>query len=183
MMAKGKSFKKGNRKTFGARDDSNAQGKWSEFDQRERKMGDVLQEIALFPESEWETFKKTCQTPLPLTFRITGSRKHASEVLRLFKEKHLPHLTNVTFEGELLRDPIELHWYPGKLAWQLDVPKAVIRRNEEFAKMQRFLVLENDVGNISRQEAVSMIPSIVLGVESHHTVLVCVLHRVLRPRR
>ena len=170
-MARGKSFKRGNRKTFGARDDSNAQGKWSELIKENEKWETYYKKLALFPESEWEAFKKTCQTPLPLTFRITGSRKHAREVLRLFKEKHLPHLTNVTFEGELLRDPIELHWYPGKLAWQLDVPKAVIRRNEEFAKMQRFLVLENDVGNISRQEAVSMIPPIVLGVESHHTVL------------
>ena len=49
MMAKGKSFKKGNRKTFGARDDSNAQGKWSELIKENGKMGNVLQEIGSVP--------------------------------------------------------------------------------------------------------------------------------------
>ncbi|CCK69956.1 uncharacterized protein KNAG_0D02050 [Huiozyma naganishii CBS 8797] len=170
-MARRKNFKKGGKKTFGARDDTRAQKGWTELVRENEKWEIYYQKLALFPLEQWDSFKKTCQEPLPLTFRITGSRKHANEVLELFKERHLPNLTNVTFEGEKLKEPLELHWYPNKLAWQLDVPKTVIRKNEQFAKTQRFLVIENAVGNISRQEAVSMIPPIVLEVEPQHTVL------------
>lgn len=170
-MARRKNFKKGNKKTFGARDDSRAQKNWSELVKENEKWEKYYKTLALFPEDQWEEFKKTCQAPLPLTFRITGSRKHAGEVLNLFKERHLPNLTNVEFEGEKIKAPVELPWYPDHLAWQLDVPKTVIRKNEQFAKTQRFLVVENAVGNISRQEAVSMIPPIVLEVKPHHTVL------------
>ncbi|CAL9734365.1 multisite-specific tRNA:(cytosine-C(5))-methyltransferase [Monosporozyma servazzii] len=164
--------KNGNKKTFGARDDTRAQNNWNELVKENNKWQQYYHDMLdVIPDSQWEEFKKTCQSPLPLTFRITGSRAHAKEVLNLFKERHLPNLTNVTFEGETLKAPAELQWYPNKLAWQLDVPKTVIRKNEQFAKTQRFLVIENAVGNISRQEAVSMIPPIVLEVEPQHTVL------------
>lgn len=170
-MARRRNFKKGNRKTFGARDDSNAQKNWTELEKENPKWEKYYKDLGVIPENEWDDFKKTCQAQLPLTFRITGSRKHAHEVLALFEEKHLPGLTNVEFEGEQIQPPKRLPWYPENLAWQLDVSKQVIRKNEQFSKVQRFLVVENAVGNISRQEAVSMIPPIVLEVESHHSVL------------
>lgn len=170
-MGKRRNFKKNGKKTFGARDDSRAQKNWTDLVKENANWEKYYRDLALFPAEDWDTFKKTCQAPLPLTFRITGSRSHAQEILEMFKERHLPNLTNVEFENELLKPPMELPWYPGHLAWQLDVPKTVIRKNEQFAKTQRFLVVENAVGNISRQEAVSMIPPIVLEVEPHHTVL------------
>ncbi|CCD23217.1 uncharacterized protein NDAI_0B01830 [Naumovozyma dairenensis CBS 421] len=170
-MARKRNQKKGNKKTFGARDDTRAKRSWSELIKENEKWETYYKTLNIIPEEEWARFKETCQSPLPLTFRVTGSRKHAHEVLKLFQEKHLPNLTNVEFEGQILKPPMELPWYPNHLAWQLDVPKTVIRKNEQFAKTQRYLVVENAVGNISRQEAVSMIPPIVLEVEPHHTVL------------
>jgi multisite-specific tRNA:(cytosine-C5)-methyltransferase len=76
-------------------------------------------------------------------------------------------------------------WYPGKLAWQFNVHKNVVRKVPQFKKMQSFLVYETEVvsaglsldvfdlpeatqGNICRQEAVSMLPPLVLDVEPHH---------------
>jgi 16S rRNA C967 or C1407 C5-methylase (RsmB/RsmF family) len=61
--------------------------------------------------------------------------------------------------------------YPDGLAWQFAVPKAVLRKNPEFRKFQAFLVYETEVGNVSRQEAVSMIPPLLLDVLPHHRVL------------
>lgn len=49
--------------------------------------------------------------------------------------------------------------------------KGHIRKNEAFKKFQHFLVYETDAGNISRQEAVSMIPPLLLDVLPHHCVL------------
>ena len=77
--------------------------------------------------------------------------------------------------------------YPGGLAWAINVHKTTIRRVAEFKKLQNFLVYEAEVvrlfsslrivlssplpkGGISRQEAVSMIPPLVLDVEPHHKV-------------
>lgn len=162
-MAKKKHYKRGNRSNIN----------WSEIVRENEKWETYYRNLNLFDndEDEWKLFKEYCQRDLPLTFRITGSRKHAHEILSIFKEKHLPSLTDVEFEGEKVKAPMQLKWYPEHLAWQLDVPKKVIRKNEQFAKTQRFLVLETASGNISRQEAVSMIPPLLLNVESHHSVL------------
>ncbi|CCD23333.1 tRNA (cytosine-C5-)-methyltransferase NDAI_0B02980 [Naumovozyma dairenensis CBS 421] len=164
-MGRSKNFKRG------GRNNNRSNRNWSELVKENTKWENYYKSLNLFSLEQWDQFKLACQTPLPVTFRVTGSRKHANEVLELFKERHLPNLTNVTFEGEPIKPPMVLPWYPNHLAWQLDVPKIVIRKNAQFAKTQRFLVVENAVGNISRQEAVSMIPPIVLDVKPHHTVL------------
>lgn len=57
------------------------------------------------------------------------------------------------------------------MAWQIDVGKSVIRRSKEFSRLQRFLVVETDAGNIYRQEAVSMIPPLFLNVQPDHAVI------------
>jgi multisite-specific tRNA:(cytosine-C5)-methyltransferase len=74
------------------------------------------------------------------------------------------------------------------MAWELKVDKKVLRKQPEFRKFQSFLVYETEVvcvlehlarhvlhlayhqGNLSRQEAVSMIPPLLLDVEPHHLV-------------
>jgi hypothetical protein len=61
--------------------------------------------------------------------------------------------------------------YPDGLAWQFTVPKAVLRKNPDFRRFQSFLVYETEVGNISRQESVSMLPPLFLDVQPHHKVL------------
>lgn len=67
--------------------------------------------------------------------------------------------------------PQPVEWYPDKLAWYMTTPKAVIRRFPPFANFQKFLVSESDVGNITRQEVVSMIPPLVMDLQPGMTVL------------
>lgn len=62
-------------------------------------------------------------------------------------------------------------WYPDDLAWFMTTPKNVIRKFPPFAAFQKFLVSETSVGNISRQEVVSMIPPMLMDVRTHHVVL------------
>jgi multisite-specific tRNA:(cytosine-C5)-methyltransferase len=64
-----------------------------------------------------------------------------------------------------------MSWYPEGLAYSMTTPKNVIRKYEPFKEFQKFLVSETGVGNISRQEQVSMIPPLVLDVQPHHSVL------------
>lgn len=88
----------------------------------------------------------------------------------MIKELHVPNLSNVVFEGQEIPPPVQLPWYPDGLAWQFNVPKKVLRKSPEFKKFHSFLVFETEVGNISRQEAVSMLPPLFLEVEPHHKV-------------
>jgi multisite-specific tRNA:(cytosine-C5)-methyltransferase len=62
-------------------------------------------------------------------------------------------------------------WYPDELAWWMTTPKNIVRRYPPFAAFQRYLVSETSVGNISRQEVVSMIPPLLMDIEPGMTVL------------
>lgn len=153
-----------------AKNDTKNRGEWTEVTRENEKWETYYKALGLIPEAEWDSFKQHCQQTLPLTFRVTGSRAHAHEINQKFIENHVSKLADAEHEGVALA-PKNLAFYPDGLGWQLDVPKSVIRRNAEFAKTQRFLVLETTVGNISRQEAVSMIPPLLMDVQPHHAVL------------
>lgn len=161
MGKKGKSSNK-----LGQRD---GRKPWSEIQRDNADWEMYYKAQGLIPEDEFEAFKAACQQPLPLTFRVTGSRAHAKEIAALYKENIMPNLLNVQVEG--YKAPSALPWYPDQLAFQIDLPKNIVKKTPEYKEVQKYLFTENEVGNISRQEAVSMIPPLVLDVESHHHVL------------
>ncbi|KAL1939391.1 hypothetical protein VTO73DRAFT_9947 [Trametes versicolor] len=125
----------------------------------------------ILPENEWEPFLETLKNPLPTTFRVAGSRQAARLLNETIRDVHVPHLGGVVFEGEAVSPPQQIPWYPEGLAWQLNVAKRVVRKSPEFKKFHSFLVFETEVGNVSRQEAVSMLPPLFLEVEPHHRVI------------
>ncbi|KAI1792405.1 S-adenosyl-L-methionine-dependent methyltransferase [Ganoderma leucocontextum] len=125
----------------------------------------------ILPEQEWDQFLQAMRDPLPTTFRVAGSRQAAQLLNDTIKDVHVPHLGGVAFEGEAVSPPQQIPWYPDGLAWQFNVAKKVLRKSPEFKKFHSFLVFETEVGNISRQEAVSMLPPLFLEVEPHHRVM------------
>ncbi|ORY05842.1 S-adenosyl-L-methionine-dependent methyltransferase [Basidiobolus meristosporus CBS 931.73] len=129
------------------------------------------QEQGLISEDEWPTFLETLKTPLPVTFRITGSRSHAQELRRILETEYIPRLKGIVIEGESVEPPRHLSWYPDRLGWHFTASRSQLRKSPELANFHKFLVSETDVGNISRQEAVSMLPPLLLDVQPHHWVL------------
>ncbi|EAU81513.1 tRNA (cytosine-5-)-methyltransferase [Coprinopsis cinerea okayama7 len=125
----------------------------------------------ILPEEEWEEFLEAMRRPLPTTFRVAGSRQTAAVLNKTIEDVHVPSLSNAEFEGQKIPPPVQIPWYPDGLAWQFNVPKKVLRKQPEFKKFHSFLVFETEVGNISRQEGVSMIPPLFLDVEPHHKVM------------
>ncbi|KAF9788609.1 cytosine-5--methyltransferase [Thelephora terrestris] len=126
---------------------------------------------AIIPEDQWDAFLDALREPLPTTFRVAGSRQVARALNDVVRDTYIPNLTDLVFEGEAVPPPKQIPWYPDGLAWQFNVPKKVLRKNPEFKKFHSFLVYETEVGNISRQEAVSMLPPLFLQVEPHHKVM------------
>ena len=74
-------------------------------------------------------------------------------------------------DGRLVEPPKPIEWFPEKLAWAMTTPKNIVRKFAPFSSFQKFLVSETSVGNISRQEIVSMIPPLLLDIKPGHTVL------------
>ncbi|TGZ80021.1 S-adenosyl-L-methionine-dependent methyltransferase [Ascodesmis nigricans] len=128
-------------------------------------------ESGFIPEEEWDDFWSALKRTLPTTFRFTGSKGHALGTMKVLKDTYVPHLRGIEWDGEQVAPPEPIPWYPDSLAWSMTVGKSTIRRCPPFKKFQNFLVAETTVGNISRQEAVSMIPPLMMDIEPHHTVL------------
>ena len=133
-------------------------------------------------EDEWNGFIQCCRKDLPSTFRITQIRGHAQDLLKSLKDGYISKLASEKItaessnkeEGEeseqdLYLEPIP--WYPNEYAWNSNLSRRFIRRSEVLQKLHRFLVEDSNCGAISRQEAVSMIPPMLLDVKSHHLVL------------
>ncbi|KAL2267481.1 hypothetical protein VTJ83DRAFT_4758 [Remersonia thermophila] len=123
------------------------------------------------PEEERADFWTALRRELPNSFRFCGSKGHALAVRRLLQTRYIPEITRITHEGVAVEPPKPVPWYPDSLAWSMTTPKNVIRKFPPFAAFQKFLVSETSVGNISRQEVVSMIPPLLMDVRPGMTVL------------
>ncbi|CCA74131.1 related to NCL1-tRNA (cytosine-5-)-methyltransferase / probable Orotate phosphoribosyl transferase [Serendipita indica DSM 11827] len=114
--------------------------------------------------TELDLMLDSLKRDLPTTFRVTGSRITANDVNDIIRKVHVPNLTGIQHEGVDVDPPRPIPWYLGGLAWQINVNKSVVRKLVPFQQMQRFLVYETEVGNISRQEATAQI------LEAMHTL-------------
>ncbi|KAB5540475.1 S-adenosyl-L-methionine-dependent methyltransferase [Coniochaeta sp. 2T2.1] len=124
------------------------------------------------PEEESKAFWDALKRELPNSFRFCGSKGHALAVKRLLQTRYIPEITKIAqHDGQLVTPPEPVPWYPDNLAWWMTTPKNVIRKFPPFASFQKFLVSETSVGNISRQEVVSMIPPLLMDLKPGMTAL------------
>ncbi|CAG7816855.1 unnamed protein product [Allacma fusca] len=129
-----------------------------------------LQQVC--PAEEWEEFMNSLRQSLPTTFRITPTRSEANAMLHILADNLIRDAVMAgKSDSEMEIKAFPLPWYPENFAWQLNLTRKDIRRNESYFRLHNFLVSETESGNISRQEAVSMIPPLALQVEPHHKVL------------
>ncbi|XP_034560351.1 RNA cytosine C(5)-methyltransferase NSUN2 [Notolabrus celidotus] len=129
------------------------------------------QELGLVPDGEFEQFMDAMREPLPATIRITGYKSHAKEILHFLKDKYFREIQEVEIDGQKIEAPQPLSWYPDEQAWHTNMSRKIIRKSPLLEKFHQFLVSETESGNISRQEAVSMIPPLLMKIESHHKIL------------
>ncbi|KAJ5725423.1 Multisite-specific tRNA:(cytosine-C(5))-methyltransferase [Penicillium malachiteum] len=166
----GKKFGRGGRGGGGRggvrRDDS-----WQQITRSNEKFETYYNLPEFLPEEEKEEFWTYLRRDLPNSFRFTGSRGHALAVQKRLRDFYIPEITSIKYEGEFVEPPRPVSWYPDQLAWWMSTPKQVIRRFGPFSSFQKFLVAETEVGNISRQEVVSMIPPLLMDLRPGMTCL------------
>lgn len=173
IMGRGRAYRRGHGrgKAPGRSSGGERRADYTTFEQTSPKFESYYQGQGILPADEWEPFLTAMRAPLPTTFRITSGKPTARQLLDAMQNIYVPFLSNVEFEGEKVTPPTQLPWYPEGLGWHLDVRKNVLRKSPEFKRFQQFLVHETEVGSISRQEAVSMLPPLFLDVQPEHLVL------------
>ncbi|PVU98827.1 hypothetical protein BB560_005600 [Smittium megazygosporum] len=125
----------------------------------------------ILPEDEWDTFMDRLKEKLPTSFRITGTREQAQDIIDQINRDFIPFIKNLELDGVQVPPPQKIPWYPNDLGWTFEVPKVTLKKSQLLNRFHKFLVTESEIGNISRQEAVSMIPPLLLDVKPHHYVL------------
>lgn len=163
--------KKSNQNNRDKNDDGRRKSGWEDVVKENEKWEKYYKAQGIVPEAEWDAFKAACQAPLPVSFRVTGSTELTDEIQKAIVDDYVPHLSGLVYEGEEVVPPQNIKFYPNNHGWQFNVRKTVVRKQQLFARFHRFLVLETTAGNISRQEAVSMIPPILLDVQPSDAVL------------
>ncbi|KAL1526126.1 hypothetical protein AB1Y20_014854 [Prymnesium parvum] len=143
-------------------------------------------------DSEWERFEKCLRSPLPVTFRFSGCAHSAVAHARRdeMESTLLPSVRASLQEqadGANRQPPQPLAWYPSRLAWQFDLSRAQLRgkvwhgddggdgrtgeRSAPIKAFHSWLLREAELGHVQRQEAVSMVPPLLLDVRRGQTVL------------
>ena len=121
--------------------------------------------------SEWDHFMATVRLPLPATFRLTCNTRVCEDLAECLTQRYIQNFPKLSTNNEPISPPIPIPWYPRGLAWHVDITKKEIRNDPILASYHAFLMRETEIGYISRQEAVSMIPPLFLDIQSHHRVL------------
>ncbi|XP_074588681.1 uncharacterized protein LOC141844544 [Curcuma longa] len=144
---------------------------WQPFATQNANFDEYYKEQHIVPEDEWEEFISMLRKPLPAAFRINSSGQFCKDILLQLENdfiKSLKHEVNDECEVEAIRS---LPWYPDNLAWHLNFSRMQLRKSQTLERFHEFLKQENEVGNITRQEAVSMVPPLFLDVHPDHYVL------------
>ncbi|PHH76382.1 hypothetical protein CDD80_1564 [Ophiocordyceps camponoti-rufipedis] len=136
------------------------------------KFQEYYDSLLQLPVEEKRLYWEALRRELPNSFRFCGSKGHALAVRRLLKTRYIPEIVKIEKDdGSPVEAPIPVPWYPDDLAWWMTTPKNIVRKFPPFAAFQKFLVSETSIGNISRQEVVSMIPPLLMDLRPGMTVL------------
>ena len=138
--------------------------------------GATGQGVAFLPKGEWNKFCACLRKPLCLTFRVSESiSSRAQEDLCSQLQNKLSTLCQSSSKetGNAADDQVlwPISWLPDQLCWQSRYSMKELKKITGLKELATFVTENNEAGNISRQELVSMVPVHFLGVQRHHYCL------------
>ncbi|CAA6665001.1 unnamed protein product [Spirodela intermedia] len=137
---------------------------WEPFNTENQAFEEYYKEQGIVSEEEWSKFISFLRKPLPAWSVYKDIQSQLENDFSKSLEADLGH----EYETEPIRP---LAWYPGNLAWHSNFSRMQLRKNQTLERFHEFLKLENEIGNITRQEAVSMVPPLFLDILPDHHVL------------
>ncbi|KAI9495549.1 S-adenosyl-L-methionine-dependent methyltransferase [Zychaea mexicana] len=167
-----KSFKSRKGKSKGGSDRSSNQKNYAETIKDNDSFKQYYKNQNILPDdAEFDEFYRVLKTTLPTTFRVTGTRSNALQLREVVQNVLVPSMQSIEVDGQIYEPPMPIPWYPDNFGWQVNAPRSVLRKSQEFSSFQKFIVSETEAGNISRQEAVSMVPPLLMDIKPHMWVL------------
>lgn len=151
----------------GQRDDWRSHKPYKDIVKENEKYWAFYKAQKLVPEEEWDAFCTSLRSDLPTSFRVQGCHKDRDRLMHELETKFF--IPIAQSKDSDVFEPKPLPWYPG--AYQTRMTRTSVRSHPILAHLHNFLVTEAELGHISRQEAVSMIPPLLLNPESDHLVL------------
>lgn len=143
---------------------------WQPFATQNPAFDEYYKEQGIVTAEEWDTFVEVLRTPLPAAFRINSSSQFCEDIKSQLENDFMNSLKAETTDGGEVEAIRPLPWYPDNLAWHSNFSRMQLRKNQTLERFHEFLKLENEIGNITRQEAVSMVPPLFLDVRPDHFV-------------
>ncbi|XVF59014.1 hypothetical protein PTKIN_Ptkin07bG0239800 [Pterospermum kingtungense] len=144
---------------------------WQPFATQNPSFDQYYKEQGIVSPEEWDAFIEMLRKPLPAAFRINSTSEFCDDIRSQLENDFVKSLQAEAIEGGDLEPIKPLPWYPDNLAWQSNFSRMQIRKNQTLERFHEFLKLETEIGNISRQEAVSMVPPLFLDVRPDQFVL------------
>ena len=122
-------------------------------------------------DNEWDEFMSSLRSPLPACFRLNSDYIFLNELRKQLNqfvgEKQM--ITSKSSGQNIELHPVkQLEWYPNNVGYQMGTDRRSIRKTPELESLHKWMVIHTDNGNITRQEAVSMVPPLALNVQPHH---------------
>ncbi|KAK6106374.1 NOL1/NOP2/sun family protein [Brugia pahangi] len=139
----------------------------AEFDKKNENFCTYYKSQGIVKDDEWDAFIAALKDDLPTSFRIQGSSNEAQSLVELMNSHYFEPMKQ--WEDGDTFIPKQLSWHP--YAFQTPISRATLRSRPLLKNFHNFLITEAKLGNISRQEAVSMIPPLLLDIKSHHKIL------------
>jgi multisite-specific tRNA:(cytosine-C5)-methyltransferase len=126
--------------------------------------------------SDWDSFMEHLRSPLPACFRLNPNYPFVDRLVEELHDLVDSAERAAAAEAEVPssgRKPTmsKLVWVPNGMAYQLGTDRRSIRRTAGLEALHQWMIRHTENGNITRQEAVSMVPPLALDVAPHHRCL------------
>jgi 16S rRNA C967 or C1407 C5-methylase (RsmB/RsmF family) len=130
--------------------------------------------------ADWEAFMEHLRAPLPACFRLNPNYPFVDRLVQelegLVESAERAAAAEAGAEAGAPaegRKPTmsKLSWVPSGMAYQLGTDRRSIRRTAGLEALHQWMIRHTENGNITRQEAVSMVPPLALDVAPHHRCL------------
>uniref|UniRef100_A0A0N5A7A0 tRNA (cytosine(34)-C(5))-methyltransferase n=1 Tax=Parastrongyloides trichosuri TaxID=131310 RepID=A0A0N5A7A0_PARTI len=159
---KGKKWHKKQRKER----DNNVKQPYKAIERENVILTKYYKEQNLLSEEEFDEFMNTLTLDLPTAFRVNACTE----------ERHKLNDRIQSFIKELRESGVEESKLPTEVSWMpytytMNCSRNDVRSHPLLKSFHNFLVNEAEVGHISRQELVSMIPPMLMDIESTHNIL------------
>ncbi|XP_057542157.1 uncharacterized protein LOC130820701 isoform X1 [Amaranthus tricolor] len=143
---------------------------WEPLKTQNAAFEDYYKEQEIVAPEEWDTFIEFLRKQLPAAFRINSSSQFCLDIRSQLEDGFVKSLQS-EFTGDETEALRPLPWYPENLAWHSNFSRKQLRKTQTLERFHEFLKLAHEIGNITRQEAVSMVPPLFLDVHPDHFVL------------